>query len=466
MVFSSTTFLFLFLPILLILYYLPFWKRKQHFDRIWKNTILFLFSIFFYAWGEPVFVIVMLMAIVINWFLAIVMSNSGKHKKAWLVVATGFDILLLAVFKYAGFLSENLAGITGNRSTIISIALPIGISFFTFQIMSYVFDVYYGKVKVQKNLFYVALYVSLFPQLVAGPIVRYSDVEKEIQVRTENKADFSDGVRRFIYGLAKKVLVANYMAQVADNVFDGLTGVSVMLAWLGAVAYTLQIYFDFSGYSDMAIGLGKMFGFHFLENFNYPYIANSVTDFWRRWHISLSSWFRDYVYIPLGGNRVSKSRWIMNLFVVWLLTGIWHGANWTFVIWGLFYFIILLLEKLTGFEKKAGVFRHLYTLVIIVIAWVFFRAVDVSAAFTYLGHMFGIDALCFADSTFWTYLKGILPVFIIALIGATPLASRLFTKLRKVNCIWVEQIWLILIFAASVVQVISSTYNPFIYFNF
>lgn len=462
MVFSSTVFLFVFLPALLALYYLPVGKTIR---RTWKNTVLLLFSIGFYAWGEPFFVFIMLASVILNWLLVILMDKSA-HKKIWLSAAVLFDILLLGVFKYASFLSENIAALVNNDALIVKIALPIGISFFSFQMMSYVFDVYYGKAKVQKNPLYVALYISLFPQLIAGPIVRYTEVEEDILFRKESFSDFSAGMKRFVYGLGKKLLIANYVAQIADNVFDSLFHPSVMMAWLGVIAYALQIYYDFSGYSDMAIGLGKMFGFRFSENFNYPYIAKSITDFWRRWHISLSTWFRDYVYIPLGGNRVSKPRWILNLFIVWLLTGIWHGADWTFVLWGLFYFIVLLIEKTTGFSEKIGVLSYPYTTVTILIAWVFFRAATVSSAFSYLGHMFGIKANGFLDSGVLTYVKGTWFVLLIAVLGVTPLIKHLFSWMNKRNLGWVENLWLLLVFAFCIYQAVGATYNPFIYFNF
>jgi alginate O-acetyltransferase complex protein AlgI len=333
--------------------------------------------------------------------------------------------------------------------------------------MSYLFDVYYEKAQVQKNLLYVGLYVALFPQLIAGPIVRYEKIAAEITDRHESCEDVAAGMQRFIYGLAKKVLLANYVAQIADNVFDYMAGnTTVALVWLGAVSYTLQIYFDFSGYSDMAIGLGRMFGFHFDENFNYPYIAKSVTEFWRRWHISLSSWFRDYVYIPLGGNRVSRGRWIWNLFVVWILTGIWHGANWTFVVWGLFYFAVLLIEKLTGFTDRMGAFSHVYTMVVVTLAWVVFRADNMNDALVYIGNMFGIGATGLWDSVVTNYLKSTAFVLVAACIGTTPLVSRLFCKLRETKVQFLESVWVSLLFLLSLLQVVSSTYNPFIYFNF
>ena len=462
-VFSSTVFLFLFLPGLLLLYFLPFRKSRK-----WKNAVLLIFSIAFYAWGEPFFVLVMLAYIFLNWLLALVMDRSKQHRKAWLTFAIVLDVLLIGVFKYASFLSENLALFTGNDKLIVRIALPVGISFFTFQLMSYMFDVYYGKAAVQKNPLRVALYISLFPQLIAGPIVRYQQIEKEITDRHESFAGIWAGMKRFIYGLAKKVLIANFVGQIADNAFDyfSLQTPSVLFAWLGAIAYTLQIYFDFSGYSDMAIGLGQIFGFHFPENFNYPYIAATVTDFWRRWHISLSTWFRDYVYIPLGGNRVKKSRWVLNLFIVWLLTGIWHGANWTFVLWGLIYFSVLLLEKLTGIDRKNSILTHIWTMLIVVVAWVFFRSADIKTGWDYLSAMFGIHASGFTGADFTNALRNTWIVLMMAVIGVTPLISRFFNLMKEKNLSWIENIWLILVFCLSILKVVSSTYNPFIYFNF
>lgn len=441
MVFSSGVFLFLFLPALLIVYY----SAKS---RALRNYILLITSLLFYAWGEPVFVFIMLFSIILNWYAVLKMSGA-PCKKLWLIIAIGFDVLLLGVFKYAGFITENLG------LARINIALPIGISFFTFQMMSYVFDVYYGRSEAQNNPFYVALYISFFPQLIAGPIVRYNQIESEIINRNESFDNFSEGVRRFIYGLGKKVLLANFAAQIADNIFGYIVNPSVMMSWLGAVAYTFQIYYDFSGYSDMAIGLGLMFGFHFEENFNYPYIASSVSDFWHRWHISLSSWFRDYVYIPLGGNRVKHSRFIMNLFAVWLLTGIWHGANWTFILWGLAYFVLLVIERETG--KKAG---HILTMLAVILLWVIFRSESVTQAISFLASMFGLKGNAFCDSGFITYIRGTWSVFIFSLAGIFPAVNRL--KRHAV----IESLWLCFVFMLSICEVVSSSYNPFIYFNF
>ena len=452
MVFSSGVFMILFLPALLILYYV-FAK-----SRAAKNITLLITSLLFYAWGEPVFVFIMILSIFINWYLALLMVRS--HKKLFMITAITLDVLLLFVFKYASFISSNMAMLMENDSLKVNIALPIGISFFTFQMMSYIFDVYYDMTKAQKNPFYVALYIAFFPQLIAGPIVRYNQIESEIETRNENFDDFSEGVRRFIYGLGKKVLLANFMAQIADNIFEYIINPSVLMSWFGALAYTLQIYFDFSGYSDMAIGLGLMFGFHFEENFNYPYLASSVSDFWHRWHISLSRWFRDYVYIPLGGSRVSNSRWLWNIFVVWLLTGIWHGANWTFILWGLIYFVLLVVERNTKIIAGLGIFSHVYTLLVVILAWVIFRSNSITEGLNYIASMFGLNGNALYDSGFIEYVRNTWLVVIFALIGVFPVV-----KVLKRNS-WIESLWLILVFVLSFMEVISASYNPFIYFNF
>ena len=441
MVFSSGVFLFLFLPGLLVTYY----AVKSCPTR---NYILLITSLMFYAWGEPVFVFIMTASIFMNWYVTLIMSQS-THKKLWLTLAIGLDVLLLGVFKYAGFITENLG------MTRVNIALPIGISFFTFQMMSYVFDVYYGKSQAQRNPLYVALYISFFPQLIAGPIVRYSQIEAEITCRSDSWENFSEGVRRFIYGLGKKVLLANFAAQIADNVFGYLVNPSVMMSWLGAVAYTFQIYYDFSGYSDMAVGLGLMFGFHFEENFNYPYTASSIRDFWSRWHISLSTWFRDYVYIPLGGNRVSHGRLIMNLFTVWLLTGIWHGANWTFILWGLAYFVLLVIERETGFRLG-----HIGTMIAVILLWVVFRSESVGQAVNYLASMFWLNGNALCDSGFIQYVRDSWSVLVFSLAGIFPAAKILH------RYAWPEAVYLVLVFTLSVCEILSASYNPFIYFNF
>ena len=463
MVFSSTEFLFLFLPALVILYYLPCFKQRE-----WRNVILLAFSIGFYAWGEPIFVFLMLFSAFANWAFGLIMDKDHKKKKAWLTVAMAFDVLLLAIFKYVSFLSKNLAFLTGNDKLIVNIALPIGISFFTFQMMSYVLDVYYGNVRAQRNLLYLMLYIILFPQLIAGPIVRYRQIEGEIIGRRETSADFIEGTERFIYGLGKKLLLADYLALIVDEVF-AIPQRTIASAWLGAIAYTLQIYFDFSGYSDMAIGLGRIFGFHFAENFNYPYISRSVTEFWRRWHISLSSWFRDYVYIPLGGSRVSRGRWVFNMLVVWILTGIWHGANWTFLCWGLFYFSVIVIERVTKLSKKIGRFSHIYTMLVVMLAWVIFRADTVSAGIIFIGNMVGIGAEGLADAMFFEWVRS----GALVIVGSAFLSAPVFPYLRKtiarksptLECA-LRAILCLMIFCLSVIHAVSATYSPFIYFNF
>lgn len=464
MVFSSTLFLFVFLPLVLIAYYAPWFGKRNY-----KNGILLLASLFFYAWGEPAFFFLMAASICVNWGIGLVLDRTSKMsvRKIWLFAAVVFDLGMLFVFKYATFVAKNLNLLLGENTLNINIALPIGISFFTFQILSYVIDVYRKKVAVQKSVFKLGLYISMFPQLIAGPIVRYETIAEEINTRKENLTDFTEGFRRFVYGLGKKSLIANYMAVVADNIFFYSDSMAVLTAWIGIIAYTLQIYFDFSGYSDMAIGLGRMFGFHFDENFNYPYIAKSVTEFWRRWHISLSTWFRDYVYIPLGGNRCSRGRWVRNMFVVWLLTGIWHGANWTFIVWGLFYLVFLLFEKFTGFAEKLKWFGHVYTLLVVMAAWVFFRAASIGDALDYLGVMFGINADGLTDGLGNAMLGSVKILLPAAVLLSTPVYSRLLGLLKKpVVRTCVENVIVLAVFVLSLLACIKSTHNPFIYFNF
>ncbi|MEN6339145.1 MAG: MBOAT family O-acyltransferase [Clostridiaceae bacterium] len=464
MVFSSTVFLFLFLPAVLVLYNLPFVKSIQT-----KNMILLFASHVFYAWGEPVFVFVLLFSVFVNWICGLSM---GKHAKLVVVLSVIFNVGVIFVCKYLTAITNTVNSLAGR--TLIpfgGMALPIGISFFTFQIMSYTIDVYRKSTPPQKNPFNLALYISMFPQLIAGPIVRYNTVDAEIASRSVSIDDVTYGLQRFMIGLGKKVLIANYMGVVADNLF-GMTGggLSVLSAWYGVLCYAMQIYFDFSGYSDMAIGLGRLFGFHFEENFNYPYIASSITNFWRRWHISLSTWFRDYVYIPLGGSRVNKARWVLNLFIVWLLTGIWHGANVTFVLWGLVYFAFLLLERLTGIEQKLKWVYRIPTLLIVLLAWVLFRSTSLTAAGQYFGYLFGSGSLGFSDVVFVNQFGGSAVVFVIALIGCTPLPKNLYLKLRRAVSEPVGKslsyVLATAVFLVSALVCILDTYNPFIYFNF
>lgn len=460
MVFSSTFFLFAFLPLVLLAYYNP-WHQKRSF----RNRLLLGFSLFFYMWGEPLFVFIMVLSIIVAWFIGLKIDNSIERdvRKRFLSIGIIFHVGLFLVFKYLSFIAQQFGLIVNQDYSWLNIVLPIGISFFTFQLLSYLFDIYYGKADAQRSVVNVGLYVALFPQLIAGPIVRYGTIETQIINRRENMQDFCDGMIQFIYGLGKKVLIANYVAQISDNIFNTGEELSIAAAWLGAMSYTLQIYFDFSGYSDMAIGLGKMFGFKFNENFNYPYIAKSATEFWRRWHISLGTWFRDYVYIPLGGNRVSRIRWIFNLFIVWALTGIWHGANWTFLLWGLFYFVLLLIEKMTGFTEKMGVLSHVYALMVIIIGWVIFRSQDVISGITYIGAMFGIWGNEFIDNVYYYYWNNGFIVLLIAILLSMPILK--FLKRWKIWS-YIEPIAIVIIFILSLIKIVSNTYNPFIYFNF
>lgn len=474
MLFSSSVFLYLFLPITLFGYFVIFRKSRK-----WQNIFLLFVSLFFYAWGEPKFVLIMLLSIFMNWaFGLLVDKQKSKENKKYGKVIIGctvvFNLAILFVFKYLAFSAEVVNELFNVDMKLPNIALPIGISFFTFQAMSYVIDVYRDRGIVQKNILNVGLYISFFPQLIAGPIVRYETIAEQIENRRETLNDFADGFARFIIGLSKKVLLANNFAVVADGLFDSLadgTSISVASAWLGAICYTLQIFFDFSGYSDMAIGLGKMFGFHFLENFNYPYISRSVSEFWRRWHISLGTWFRDYVYIPLGGSRVNKPRLVFNLFVVWLLTGIWHGANWTFIIWGLMYFILLTIEKLTGFGKfleKSKIFNWIYTMFFVVLGWVLFRSNSIVDAVIYFKSMFGVNSNVLCDETFKEYFLQILIYLVFGILFSFPFIPKIRGKLKK-YCSLYDVCYVVIMMAlliVSISNIVSDSYNPFIYFNF
>ena len=454
MVFSSTVFLFLFLPLVIMIYYNPFVKGRK-----FKNLFLLLASLFFYAWGEPVYVFLMLISILVTWILAFFLR--GRYKKVVLTVGIVYHVGVLFIFKYLTFLTSQLGLILNKDFSYIKIALPIGISFFTFQLMSYFLDVYKGEAKPQKNIFNLGLYVSLFPQLIAGPIVRYNEIEEQINTRVESIENVSVGMKRFIYGLSKKLLLADYLSAIADSSFTRIGDQTVVMAWFGILAYSLQIYFDFSGYSDMAIGLGKMFGFEFAENFNYPYISKSIVEFWRRWHISLSRWFRDYVYIFLGGGYGKPLKVAFNLAVVWILTGIWHGANWTFLVWGILYYLLIVVEKFTGIIDKMGKFSRVYTLVAVMLCWVVFRANNLGEAFLYIENMFGINA---GNSYSLSAIKdetGYAVILLASVIGCTPLVKKILNKFAAI-----EGVWILLIFALSLIKATSSSYSPFIYFNF
>ncbi|MBT8195900.1 MAG: MBOAT family protein [Bacteroidia bacterium] len=481
MVFSSPIFIFLFLPLVLLVYFLLKGTAR-------KNLCLLVFSLLFYFWGETYLVLLMLLSIGLNYFFGIQIDKQkdGKRKKQVLLMGVAINLLILISFKYANFIVDNLNTILVQLSFspihLKSIHLPIGISFFTFQSMSYIIDVYRNTNKVSRSLTNVALYISLFPQLIAGPIVRYHDVAGQIIDRNIKVELFAAGAKRFIIGLAKKVLIANTVARVADHIFDLPIGEhTIAVAWLGAVAYSLQIYFDFSGYSDMAIGLGNMFGFKFPENFNYPYISKSIKEFWRRWHISLSSWFRDYLYIPLGGNRINASRTYFNLITVFFLTGLWHGASWSFVVWGLYHGFFLILERI-GLERalnKVGFFvGNAYALVVVIIGWVFFRADNFPYAWSYLKAMFGLDNPSKEKFNFAYYMDNEIALTLIAgIVLSMPLFFKLKTlraKLFNVIPGTIFQMSLnglitvlyIVLFIWSVIYISSDTYNPFIYFRF
>ena len=465
MVFSSLLFTFLFLPCVLLIYYVSPQKIR--------NYVLLIASILFYAFGEPHFVFVMLGTVVLNYFTALGINYFEKPivRKSLLILSILFDVGILFVYKYLHFVGEILFS---SNNPFIELALPIGISFYTFQILSYVIDVYRKKVEAQKNLFYLALYISFFPQLIAGPIVRYIDIEQQIiHERKMNLTDFGIGAMRFTQGFLKKVLIANHVSIIAEKVFVSYMGENSFIYWLGALAYALEIYFDFSGYSDMAIGLGRMFGFHFLENFNYPYMASSITDFWRRWHISLSSWFKDYVYIPLGGSKVSTIHHIFNLFVVWALTGLWHGANYTFIIWGILYFVMLVIEKyIIKVEERSRFVRmiyRIYTLFCVLLLWIIFNSPSIGFAFTYIEKMFRMSNFD------WIEVKELLQSdwmwMMVGFIFITNYPKRFFQYLsqydwfNKMGIVFVPVVTIVL-FLWAVSFLVVGTHNPFIYFNF
>ena len=477
MLFPSVEFIFAFLPIVLTVYFILL-RRNVLLKNIW----LFAASLFFYTFGEGSFILLMLGEILLDYLLALFLNRSQKRwaRRTLLSIAIISNIGILGIFKYASFVCVDILHLPPDAVGIAAdIHLPLGISFFTFQALSYVLDVYMGKVAATGSFLNVGLYVSFFPQLVAGPIVRYTDIADAINNRKESIDGFSSGVVRFLIGLSKKVLIANNMALVADAAWKLIIGdrleASVAMAWLGAISYTLQIYFDFSGYSDMAIGLGKIFGFDFPENFKHPYIATSLTEFWRCWHISLSSWFRDYVYIPLGGSRRGEARTYINLMIVWLLTGIWHGANYTFVVWGLLYGILLMIEKVIcahkAIRKQSLIQRiagHFYTMIVVTLAWVIFRSDSINDALIYILGMFGRGSGKLVDRVFVAYLKQNICFYIPAIIGCMPILESLELKFGEKNPIYNVAFGATVLagFVISVSYIINNGYNPFIYFNF
>ena len=469
MVFSSLIFLYLFLPACLLLYLIPGGVR-------YKNAVLILFSLLFYAWGEPIYLFLMIGIALANWSFGLLIGSF--RRKALIVLAVVFDLGCLALFKYTGFLAENLNALLHLSVPVPQIALPIGISFYTFQALTYTIDVWRAEVPVQKSFFRFLLYVSLFPQLIAGPIVRYADVEQQLENRSAAAEDVFCGMRRFCVGLAKKVLLADYCGKVASQILDGsLSGSTTAMVWLGVLLFMFEIYFDFSGYSDMAIGLGRIFGFRYLENFDLPYCAGSITEFWRKWHISLSSFFRDYVYIPLGGNRKHMYR---NLFIVWALTGLWHGASWNFVLWGVYFFVLLTIEKLLGrfVTKLPGLIRHILTLFFILVGWNIFYHTDLSRLTESFRVLFGAAGTGFWDEMTRITLTNNLPLLLICAVGCSPIPrlvgigfAACFAEKdaagRKhkiyVGCVFV---FCLLLLALSTISLVGSSYNAFLYFRF
>ena len=461
MLFSSIPFLYYFLPAVMLLYFLS--------PKGLKNTVLLVFSLLFYAWGEPKYVFLMLLTIAVFYLCGLAIGRARKTawKKVWLYLSVAVGVGFLAIFKYADFFVDSFNKATGLSLSLLRLALPVGISFYTFQSLSYTIDVYRGNVPVQKNPITFGAYVTLFPQLIAGPIVRYADVARELDSRTHNWENISYGVRRFLVGLGKKILIADQFALLI-KLFRESPDPAVLFYWMYAIAFMLNIYFDFSGYSDMAIGLGRIFGFHFNENFNYPYISRSVTEFWRRWHISLGSWFRDYVYIPMGGNRVKKSRWVVNILTVWLLTGLWHGAAWNFVLWGLLFAVMLLAEKWIPFlQKMPAFFKHLYVLLIVCISFVLFNAESLPQAGKDLLSMFGFAGLPAATGQTLYYLRSFGLLFIFGILGATPLVKKSAERIGSTRFGSIlEPIVLLALLLLCTAYLVDGSFSPFLYFRF
>lgn len=488
MVFSNLTFLFAFLP----LFFLCYFAVGRFFGIKGKNLVLFLFSLVFYAWGEPVYILLMIYSTVLDYICGRMiesgeLSQNLRKKKIFLAISLTGNLGLLGVFKYLTMFLSTANTLFSLHIPVPNIILPIGISFYTFQTMSYSIDVYRGKVKAQHNIINFGAYVAMFPQLIAGPVVRYETVERELNYRVESLHDFAEGARRFIVGLGKKTLIANTMAQVADSLFANPPAeLGALGAWVAIIAYTFQIFFDFAGYSDMAIGMGRMMGFRYLENFNYPYIANSITDFWRRWHISMSTFFRDYIYIPLGGNRVSKPRWIFNVFVVWFATGLWHGASWNFVLWGLYFGLLLVLEKefLLKYLSEHKVLSHFWTMFLVIFGWVIFTQETLSGLWEYTKALFGGYGILGTGATSAVTLlqnADVNTIFLIALFAAvlfsTPVAKRMDKKMYRLyfsrtggqevataNAFY--DVLLFIVLFLCTIQLALGAYNPFIYFRF
>jgi len=469
MVFSSPTFLYYFLPITMIVYFImPMPKGSPRL----RNLTLLVASLVFYAWGEPKYVFLMVAQCVVAWFFSLLIDKyrGQRASKVYMLISIIISFSGLVFFKYANFFISNINNIAGSNLPLVGLLMPIGVSFYTFQLVSYTLDLYKGDIALQRNVFDVSTYVALFPQLIAGPIVLYSHVEKELKQRVHTWSGFAMGTRRFIVGLGKKMLLANLFGELVQ-IYKNSSEQSVLFVWIYMFAYTLQIYFDFSGYSDMAIGLGQVFGFKFPENFNYPYIADSITNFWRRWHMTLSGWFRDYVYIPLGGNRVKMGRLILNILLVWMLTGFWHGADWNFILWGGYFGLVLLLEKFflgKALGKAPKPLRHIYVMLIVFISWAFFDALSFKEAFTVIGRMFGAGASMFAGSEAVYYLRSYAVPFIVGIIGITPVVKKFAGKVdkKKLTVTVLEPVVLVLILVAATASMVDGSFNPFIYFRF
>ena len=462
MIFSSIPFLYYFLPCVLLAYYLM--------PKAGRNGVLLLFSLLFYAWGEPRYLVVMLAATVLGYGFGLAMERFPKAKKGLLIASVASSLSFLLCFKYADFFLENLGALTGRPIALLKLSLPVGISFYTFQILSYTIDVYRGQAAAQKNLIDLACYVTFFPQLIAGPIVRYTDIARQLRCRDYSLAQFREGTRRFLIGLGKKVLLANLLGEICAA-WRQTTDASVLFAWLYAVSFTLHIYFDFSGYSDMAIGLGRLFGFRFPENFQYPYISRSITEFWRRWHISLGTWFRDYVYIPLGGNRKGKPRQFLNIFIVWMLTGFWHGAAWNFLFWGLWFAVLLIIEKtfLLRHLEKSRVLGRFYVLLAVIFSFVLFDASGLSAALVCITQLLGLGGLPLSSPQAVYLLRSNALLLTAAMVGATPapkIAAQAIARRWPRAASLLESVMLVLLLLLCTAFLVDGSYNPFLYFRF
>ena len=457
MLFSSIEFLFYFFPCVIALYAVA--------PKKFKNLTLLISSLVFYAWGEPRLVVLMLATIINGYVFGLLIEKFCKYKKVFLTISVCISLGFLAYFKYVDFFIENINAVTGLSVSLLNVALPIGISFYTFQLISYNVDVYRQVVPAQRNFIDLATYITLFAQLIAGPIVRYSDIANQLKHRTHTLDKVSLGVRRFVLGLGKKILIANTLGELCE-IFKASDEKSIAFYWIYAVAFSLHIYFDFSGYSDLAIGLGKMFGFDFMENFNYPYISKSITEFWRRWHISLGSWFKDYVYIPLGGSRVGKIRTFFNIFIVWMLTGLWHGAQWNFVIWGFYFAILLVVEKLFLLKilHKSKFFNRFYVLITVAISFVIFNSASAGEAFSYIGAMFGAGDVPLISAETVYYLKSFGVTLLFGAIGATPLPKKIVSKVKFLQ--YVEPVFLLALLVIITAYLVDGSFNPFLYFRF